>query len=112
MGRGPRLLGEAKKSGIGARDESPFIAETTIQDPELPECALPPRVIDRSLLVYTQQYPFCTGPDPALHRKCFAVFREHAEIRLPKVSRPIEPLDYSELVDEASIRVVAYDILD
>jgi hypothetical protein len=52
MGRGPRLLGQAKKNGVGARDKSPFMNETTIQDSEMRECALPPRVIDRSLLAY------------------------------------------------------------
>ena len=55
MGRGPRLLGQAKKNGVGARDKSPFMNETTIQDSEMREYALLARVIDRSLLAYS--YP-------------------------------------------------------
>jgi hypothetical protein len=76
----------------------------------MPECTLLPRVIDRSLLAYIQQYPFCAGSDQTLGRKWFAAFREHMEIRQSKVSRAIKPLDCSELADEASIRVAACDI--
>ena len=87
------------------------MAETTIQDPDMRECALLLRVSDRSLHAYIQQYPFCTGPDETLNRKCFAALREHMEIRQPKVSRPIEPLERSELADEEAIRVAAREIL-
>jgi hypothetical protein len=75
------------------------MAEMTIQDSDSRECALLLRVSDRSLHAYIQQYPFCTGPDETLNRKCFGALCEQLEIRQPKVSRPIEPLGRSELAD-------------
>ena len=87
------------------------MAEMTIQDSDSRECALLLRVSDRSLHAYIQQYPFCTGPDETLNRKCFGALREQLEIRQPKVSRPIEPLGRSELADEEAIRLAAREIL-
>jgi hypothetical protein len=52
-------LGQAKKNGIGARDESPFMVETAIQDSEMREYALLARDrsidTDRCLHIHTHQ---------------------------------------------------------
>jgi len=55
------------------------MAEMTIQDSDSRECALLLRVSDRSLHAYIQQYPFCTGPDETLNRKCFGALCEQLE---------------------------------
>ena len=83
----------------------------TVQDSDMRECALLLRVNDRSLHAYIQQNPFCTGPDETLNRKCFNALFEQLEIRQPKVSRPIERLERSELADEEAVRLAARDIL-
>ena len=83
-----RALWLNRRRGLGRRDESPFMAEMTIQDPDMRECAILLRVRDRSLHAYIQQYPFCTGPDETLNQKCFAALREKLD---SSGSRPIEP---------------------
>ena len=68
------LFGSIEPRGLGRRDESPFMAEMTIQDPDMRECAILLRVRDRSLHAYIQQYPFCTGPDKRSIRNASPLF--------------------------------------
>jgi SAM-dependent methyltransferase len=75
------------------------------------EHALIIRVPDRSLQAYIQQYPFFTGPNEVMNRRCFAAATSGVELRKSLSIRTPEPLEPSMFFEEPAIRSSARTVM-